>query len=143
MRSQPRKLDLACICRGRDLQRLQFSEDGLHGTSGVAEKLRTADACENPTHAFEDGLPVHVFRQLLERLITVAIAFECQTLAIAFDNEIDPKRSDLPVRCDAVARYGKAFHHFTFKVRLRAFVLLFESTHKTCGVFGMLNQLPA
>jgi len=47
------------------------------------------------------------------------------------------------VRRDTVARCREAFHHFTFKVRLRTLVFLFECAHEACRVFGMLNQLPA
>jgi hypothetical protein len=62
-----------------------FSKYGLHGASRFAEKLRAADAGEDPTHAFKDGLPVHAFGKPFEGVIAVSVAFDSQALIVAFN----------------------------------------------------------
>ena len=88
---------------GRYLQHLKFFEDGLHGALGVTEKFRAADACEDPAHAFENGLAVHVFGELFERAVTVTIALDGQTFAVTFDDQIHLKSPNSPLRCHAIS----------------------------------------
>src|SRR5882672_1935741 len=124
MGSLPRTLGGCGVAGGRDLQNLQLFEDRHHRASRVAEKLRAADAGEDPTHAFKHGLPVHVFGELFERVIAVSVALDGQAFTVAFDDQIDSKGSKLPVRGDLIPRRRETFHDFSFEVRLRALFLL-------------------
>src|SRR5207249_6330673 len=74
---------------GENIQRLKFLDDRLHCAIGIAEKFGAADARENPAHALENGLAVHVFMKTFERMIAVAVALDGETLAVSFDYEID------------------------------------------------------
>ncbi len=72
---------------GGDLEELKLFENRLHGAFGIAEKLRTANPRENPSHAFEDGLAVHVFGKFFKGMIAVAVALDGEAIAVAFDDE--------------------------------------------------------
>src|SRR5215472_110407 len=93
----------AGFCVDRDIERLQFLDDRLHSAFGIAEKFRAANAREDPAHAFENGLAVHVFLKPFERMIAVAVALDGKTLVIPLDHEIDAETPDLPLRGDVVA----------------------------------------
>src|SRR5262249_39096052 len=106
-------------------------------------ELRAADAGENPAHALEDGLAVQIFREFLQGMVTVAVAFDGQAANVSFDDQVNPKRPDAPLRSDAIASRNKALHDFTLEYRLGAFFLLLQSAHEPRGVLGMLDQLAA
>jgi len=61
---------------GRNFKQLEFSKTGFMARR-IAEKFRAADAREDPAHAFEDGLAVHVF-VVFRGMIAVAIALDGQ-----------------------------------------------------------------
>src|SRR5260221_3058860 len=105
MRSLFRTLGIGGVTGGRDLQHLQLFEDRLHGASRVAQKLRAPDVGEDPTHAFEHGLPVHVFGKLFEWWIAVPVALDGQAFAVASDDQIDSERSHFPLREAPLTRY--------------------------------------
>src|SRR5258708_2323203 len=70
---------------GGDFEELKLLEDRFHSTFGVAQKLRAANASENPSHAFEDGLTVHIFGKFFERMIAVSVALDGEAIAVTFD----------------------------------------------------------
>src|SRR6266478_7042121 len=87
---------------GRDFEELKLLEDRLHGAFGVAEKLRAADSSENPSHAFENGLAVHVFRKFFKGMIAVAVALDGEAIAVAFDDQVDSKCTHAPMGSNAI-----------------------------------------
>src|ERR1700730_6789350 len=91
------------LATGRYLQRLKFLEDGLHSTLGVTEKFRAADAGEDPAHALENRLAVHVFGELFERAVTVTIALDGQTFAVTFDDQVHLKSPNSPLGRHAIS----------------------------------------
>lgn len=127
-------------CR-RNFQHLQFFEHGLHGANRIAEKIRASDAGEDPTHAFKHGLPVHVFGKLFERVKAVPVALDSEALTVTFNNQVDTKLSNFPVRGDPITRRHESFHDFSFEARLRATFVAFQRAHETRRVFPMLDQL--
>src|SRR5258707_384960 len=85
-RGAPCRSNIGSSAIGRDFEELQLFEDRFHGAFGIAEKLRAANASENPSHAFEDGLAVHVFGKFFKGMITVAVALDGKAIAMAFDD---------------------------------------------------------
>src|SRR6266478_3333748 len=128
---------------GGDFKQLKLFENGLHGTVRIAEKFGAADAREDPSHALENGLAVHVLGKFFERMIAVAIALDGKAMAVAFDDQVDSKRADAPLRGDVIAGGGEALHDFAFESGLRALLLFIERAHEAAGVLGMLDQLAA
>src|SRR5712664_4755336 len=128
---------------GGDFEELKLLEDRFHGAFGVAEKLRAANPGENPSHAFEDGLAVHVFGKFFKGMIAVAVALDGEAIAVAFDDQIDSKRTHAPLRSNAIAGSHEAFHDFAFEGRLGALLLFFERAHEAAGVLRVFDQLAA
>ena len=103
---------------GRNFQQLEFFENGFHGVVRIAEKFCASDAGEDPAHALEDGLAVHVLGKFFEGMIAVAIALDGKAAAVAFDNQVDSKRTDSPLRSDAITGCSEPLHDFAFESRL-------------------------
>jgi len=74
---------------GRISSNSSFSKTGFHGAVWVTEEFGAADMREDPAHALEDGLAVHVLGKFFERMIAVAIALDGKAVAVAFDNQVD------------------------------------------------------
>src|SRR5882672_719107 len=88
---------------GGNFEELKLFEDRFHGAFGIAEKLRAANPGENPSHAFEDGLAVHVFGKFFKGMIAVAFALDVAAIAVAFDDQIDAKCTHAPMGSNAIA----------------------------------------
>ncbi len=80
------------------MQQLQLFKNRLHGAIRIAEKLRGSDAREDPAHAFQNRLALHILGESFQRMIAVAVAFDGETLVVAFDDQVDSKRADSPLR---------------------------------------------
>src|SRR5229473_3155725 len=126
---------------GRNFKQLQFFENGFHGAVGIPEKFCAADAREDPAHALEDGLAIHVLRKFFEGMIAVAIALDGQAAAVAFDNQVDSKRTYAPLWSNTIAGGNEALHDFALKGGLGALVLFFERAHEAAGILRMFDQL--
>src|SRR5882672_7226556 len=128
---------------GGDFEELKLLEDRFHGAFGVAEKLRAANPGENPSHAFEDGLAVHVFGKFFKGMIAVAVALDGEAIAVAFDDQIDAKRPHAPMGSNAIAGGHQALHDFALEGRLGALLFFFERAHEAAGVLRVFDQLAA
>jgi hypothetical protein len=49
------------------------------------------------------------------RMKAITVALDSETLVIAFDDQVDSTRSDLPLRGDAVALSNKSSKYLAFK----------------------------
>jgi len=76
-------------------------------------------------------------------MIAVAIALDGQAAAVAFDDEVDSKRADAPLRSDVIAGGGKALHNLAFEGGLRALLFFIKRAHEAAGVLRVLDQLAA
>src|SRR5207245_2027848 len=112
------------------------------GGSGSPVRSR-ADAREDPAHTLENGLAIQILRKFLERMVAVAIAFDSQAAPVAFDDQVDAKRADTPLRSDAITGGSEPLHDFAFESRLGTLFLFFECAHEAAGILGMLDQLAA
>jgi len=128
---------------GRNFQQLEFFENGFHGVVRIAEKFCASDAGEDPAHALEDGLAVHVLGKSLEGMIAVAIALDGKAAAVAFDDHVDSKRAHSPLRSNTIAGGAEALHDFALKGGLRALLLFVERAHEAAGILRVLDQLTA
>ncbi len=124
---------------GGDFEELKLLEDRFHGAFGVAEKLRAANPGENPSHAFEDGLAVHVFGKFFKGMIAVAVALDGEAIAVAFDDQIDAKRPHAPMGSNAIAGGHEALHDFALEGRLGALLFFFERAHEAAGVLRVFD----
>src|SRR5712664_2859121 len=124
---------------GGDFEELKLLEDRFHGAFGITEKLRAANPSEDPSHAFEDGLAVHVFGKFFKRMIAVAVALDGEAIAVAFDDQIDSKCAHPPLRSNAIAGGHEALHDFTLEGRLGALLFFFERAPKAAGVLRMFD----
>src|SRR5690349_13662876 len=75
-------------------------------------------------------------------MVTISVAFEGQPLSAALHDQIEAKRSNLPIRRNAISLRSKALHHFAFELRLPALFLFVQAAHQAARVFGVLDQLP-
>src|SRR5260370_13451630 len=125
---------------GRNLKQLELFENGPHGAIGIAKKFGAADARENPAHALEDGLTVQVLRKFFEWMVAVAIAFDGQAAAVAFDDQVDAKRADAPLGSDLITGGAEALHNFAFEPGLSALLLFVQRAHEAAGILGVLDQ---
>src|SRR5712664_422403 len=126
---------------GRNFKQLEFFEYGFHGAVGIPEKFRAADAREDPAHALEDGLAIHVLRKFFEGMIAVAIALDGKAAAVAFDDQVDSKRTHSPLWRNAITGGNEALHDFALEGGLGALLLFFEHAHEAAGILGVLDQL--
>src|SRR5882724_5172251 len=138
-RGAPCRSNVGSSAIGRDFEELQLFEDRFHGAFGIAEKLRAANASENPSHAFEDGLAVHVFRKFFKGMIAVAVALDGEAIAVAFDDQIDAKCTDAPMGSNAIAGGHEALHDFALKGRLGALLFFFERAHEAARILRMFD----
>src|SRR5215831_8512163 len=115
------------ISRRGNFRILQFFENRLHRASRVSQKFRTTNAREGPTHALQNGLPLHILWKLFERAITVSVALDRQTIAAALDDQIQSERSNPPVWRNSISCRQEPLHHLALEIGLRALFLLFES----------------
>src|SRR5712692_10614769 len=128
---------------GRNFKQLELFKNRFHGAVRVTEKFSAANARENPAHALEDGLAVHVLGKFFERMIAIAVALDGQAAAVAFHNQVNSKRSHTPLRSNVITGSNKALHDFAFEGGLSALFLLFESAHEAAGILRMFDQLAA
>src|SRR5713101_6486296 len=128
---------------GKNFKQVKFFENRFHGAVRITEKFGAADAREDPAHTLEDGLAVHVLRKFFEWLIAVAIALDGQAAAAAFDNQVDSKCADAPLRSDAITGGAEALHDFAFECGLGALLFFIERAHETAGILSVLDQLAA
>src|SRR2546422_1013639 len=128
---------------GGDFEELELFEDRFHGAFGVAEKLGAANSSENPSHAFEDGLAVHVFRKFFKGMVAVAVALDGEAIAVALDDQIDSKCTHTPMGSNAIAGGHEALHDFALEGRLGALLFFFERAHEAAGVLRVFDQLAA
>src|SRR3981189_2596290 len=76
-------------------------------------------------------------------MLVCAIALDGQAAAVAFNDQVDSKRPDAPLRSNTIAGGAKALHDFALKGGLGALLLFVESAHEAAGILGMLDQLAA
>ena len=97
------------------MQELQFFKNTFHSAIGVAEKLRSSDAREDPAHALKNRLALHVLGESFQRMIAVAVALDGEPLVVAFDDQIDSKSADSPLRGNLITGGRETFHDLTFE----------------------------
>jgi hypothetical protein len=83
---------------------------------------------------------VHVISELFNGQLAVALAFDGQTPAISFNNEIDATRTDLPLRNDVVAGFDQMLHDIALECRLNRVPLVLQSPGEEFRRLGVLNE---
>src|SRR5258708_9004182 len=76
-------------------------------------------------------------------MIAVAIGLDGQAAAVAFDNQVDSKRTHSPLWSNTIASGNEALHDFALKGGLGALVLFFERAHEAAGILRVFDQLSA
>jgi len=56
-------------------------KNGLPCSSRIPEELTSGDSCETSTDPFQHRMTRLIFRHLLHRMETIAVAFDCQAAA--------------------------------------------------------------
>src|SRR5260370_977606 len=74
-------------------------------------------------------------------MIADAIALDGQAAAVAFDNQVDSKRTYAPLWSNTIAGGNEALHDFALKGGLGALVLFFERAHEAAGILRVFDQL--
>jgi hypothetical protein len=86
----------------------------------VAIVLPAANTDKPPTKPFQDPLSVKVGGQLINRVVTIAIALDRDTRCSASHDKIDPKRTHLVLREQSIAPRDERTTNLELKGRLRA-----------------------
>src|ERR1700682_2346603 len=76
-------------------------------------------------------------------MIAVAVALDGEALIVAFDDQIDSKSADSPLRSNLITGGRESFHDLTFEGGLGSFLFFFESAHEAAGILRVLDELAA